>query len=218
MTQLWNDLLEYLFPTKCVFCHKLTGSPRRTVCEKCIKALPYTPDAAQEQKFTHVAACYTPLYYEGNVRQSLHRFKFSGMSFYDVVYGELISECLEKHAPEFDVVTWVPVSRKRLRRRGYDQARLLAAQISKHTGKPCMALLEKRVHNKAQSLTGSAEKRKANVRGVYSAKNAESIKGRRILILDDIVTTGATVSEAAGVLRRAGAEKVYAAALARRRE
>ncbi len=218
MTQLLNNFLELLFPTKCVFCHKLTGSPRRTICEKCYKALPYTPDAAQEQKLPHVAACYSPLYYEGDVRASLHRYKFSGLSFYDKLYGELISECIAKHDIAFDIVTWVPVSKRRLRSRGYDQAKLLAVQIAKHTGKPCEMLLRKRVHNRAQSVTGSAEKRRANVKGVYTAENTELINGRTVLILDDIVTTGATISEAAGVLRKAGADKVYAATLARKRE
>lgn len=214
---LFDRVSELLFPTKCVFCHKLTGDPRRTLCDKCVKSLPYIPKAVQGQRLPHIRLSVAPLYYEGSVRTSLHRFKFSGLSFYDKTYSEFIANCVKDNGIVCDAVTWVPVSKRRKHRRGYDQARLLAEKTAAHLNVPCECTLIKKIDNRPQSLAGSPEQRRANVKGVYGAAASERIKGKSLLLIDDIITTGATVSECAGVLKSAGAEKVFAAALARRR-
>lgn len=117
---------------------------------------------------------------------------------------------------EFDVVTWVPVSRKRLRRRGYDQARLLAESACRCWDTKPAALLEKTEDNPAQSTLTEAAARRANVLGVYRA--LPEAAGRRILLIDDICTTGATLGECVRELYDAGAERVVCAAVALSRE
>ena len=111
----------------------------------------------------------------------------------------------------------MPLSAKRLRKRGYDQARLIAEETAKLMGVECAQLLTKTRNIRAQSLTGGADERRKNVSGVYSPRDAELIKGRHVLIIDDIVTTGATLAECAGVLTKCGAASVTAATLARKR-
>ena len=182
-----------------------------------MKTLPWTPETAQKQKLRYVEACVSPLYYEEAVRRSLLRYKFGGMSMYAPKYARLMAACIERNGLDFDLIAWAPLGRKRLRKRGYDQAKLLAQELSALLQKPCPQLLVKTADNPPQSGTGSAEKRKANVSGVYRITDPTLVKDQRILIVDDIVTTGATISECARVLIAAGAAKVCAATLARSR-
>ena len=130
------------------------------------------------------------------------------------VYGKILANAIDEKGISCDIISWVPLSKKRLRKRGYDQAGLLAAAVADNLGIDCVRLLDKTKNNPAQSGTGSPSKRKANVKGVYRAADPALIEGKTVLLIDDIVTTGATLSECAGVLRRSGALLVYAAALA----
>ena len=125
-----------------------------------------------------------------------------------------MAQCAAEHfAGEFDTVTWVPVSRKRLRRRGYDQAGLIAGEAAKLWDTRAVPLLKKTRDTPAQSKKDAAARR-ANVLGAFAPQNEERIKGSRILLIDDVRTTGATLGECAGVLRRAGAAEVVCAVLA----
>ena len=207
-------LLDLLFPRKCAFCRRLTQNGA-VICPRCREKLPYTNYAAR-QDFPHLDGCYSPLYYTDEVRQSLLRYKFGGLRMYASVYGEFLAKCIDENGISCDIITWVPLSRKRLRRRSYDQARILAEETAKKLGLPCEKLLEKRVDNRPQSTVGDAEKRRANAKGVYVCTDPDKLKGRRVLLIDDIVTTGSTIAECASILKNEGCLAVYAAAAASR--
>lgn len=206
-------LLELLFPRKCAFCGKLTGGLE--ICPTCRDKLPRTTGADCDAGGDFLDACITPLYYEGMVRDSIRRYKFQGASFYASCYGALLADSLQERAGRADVVTWAPVSRKRKRQRGYDQAALLAEEVAGRLGLPCVRLLEKIRHTAENSALSGAEKRRANVSGAYTAADPELTNGKRILLVDDVYTTGATMSECARTLLMAGAASVCGAALAR---
>ena len=208
-------ILDLIYPPRCAFCRRLLPDGVKGVCRFCESKLPFVPPDGQVQSFKNVDKCLTPLCYEGTVRESLHRYKFSSLTAYADIYSELIGKCIDENRISCDIITWIPLSRRRLRKRGYDQAELLARLIAKRQGMSCVKLLKKLRDNPPQSGTGSPEKRKANVKGIYACVKPEQIKGKTILLIDDIVTTGATLSEAAGVLKKAGAAAVYCAAVAR---
>lgn len=212
--KLLDELLELLYPTRCCFCHRLTEHGEK-VCAKCRRTLPYIPIAAQKRRVPHIDACVSPLYYKDTVRQSLLRYKFGGLSFYAEIYADFVVKSIDENKITCDSITWVPLSRRRLRKRGYDQAKLLAEAIAALTGIPCEQTLVKRRDNPPQSRTEKASERRANVAGVYEAFPDAQLGGKRLLLIDDIVTTGSTLSECAAVLRRAGAASVAAATLAR---
>ena len=212
---LIDALLELIYPTRCAFCHKLTQGGAK-VCPQCRKVLPYVTGPGQ--RFRAVDICVSALYYEKDVRQSLHRYKFGGLRAYAQIYGEFLEKCVDENRISCDIITWVPLSRRRLRSRGYDQARLLAEELAGRMGTACAPLLKKRRDNPAQSGTGGPEKRRANVRGVYEAVSGELIQGKRVLIVDDIVTTGSTLFECAATLREAGAASVAAVTVAQTRK
>lgn len=204
---LLSALLDLLFPPKCPFCGRVTDG--HGICGACRKELPWTEGDEALRRLPDGLRCAAPLRYEGLAREGLHRFKFRGMSSAAGPIGELIAQCAAEHfSGEFDAVTWVPVSRKRLRQRGYDQARLLAEHACALWETKPAELLRKTSHNPAQSGIKSAEVRRTNVRGVYEPADAEGTAGRRVLLIDDICTTGATLCECARVLREAGAADV----------
>lgn len=216
LNQLEQGALNFLFPRKCPFCNRHIGG-RDLTCGDCEKTLPYTGDRARRQvSGLRVAA---PLYYEDAVRRALLDFKFKGRMGGLPCFGSLMARCAaEEFGGEFDAITWVPVSRKRLRRRGFDQARYLAGSLCVEWHVEPQETLRKILDNPPQSGLEDADARRANVLGVYEAVRPENIAGKRFLLIDDICTTGATLSEAARVLRQAGAADVVGLTLAISRE
>jgi len=204
--------LDLLYPPKCVFCHKIIK--KQGVCEECSKQLPYTRENSK-QRLPEIACCVSPLYYEGMVRESVLRYKFGGVKSYSASYAEFIAKCIDLEGISCDIITWVPLSRKRRRKRGYDQAGLIAKELSRMIGVPCESLLRKCKNNPAQSRIHSPAQRRINVAGVYQAVASEKMHGSRILLVDDVVTTGSTLSECACVLKSGGAAEIIAATLAR---
>lgn len=209
---LREKLLDLFFPPRCAFCRTVGV---HGVCQNCEKTLPRTPEPLC--KDTSFGVCAAPLLYEGVVRESLLRFKFHGVQGAAEGYGALLAQCVaEELGGEFDLVTWVPVSRERERERGYDQAFLLARETAKHWDTKPVRLLRKTRDNAAQSGLSSAAERQGNVLGVYKAENTEMLKNACVLLIDDILTTGSTLGECVRVLKEAGAKSVVCATLARR--
>ena len=210
-----SSFLDLLFPPKCPFCGTLLEEGQDFLCPDCQRDLPWTQGGQGEQKLEFVELCAAPLWYRDKVRRSHHRYKFRGVLAYAGPYADLMAQCVEDHLRgRFDVITWVPLSRWRLWCRGYDQSRLLAERLARKLGVPCDPLLKKVRHTKAQSgLTGESQRR-ANVLGAYKPAPDADAEGRRVLLVDDVVTTGATVSECARVLRTAGAARVVCVAFA----
>ena len=211
-------LLDLLFPPRCVFCGKLLATGERDFCARCQRELPWLEGPAAEQTGEFFSLCAAPLRYQGVVRDSIRRYKFKGRQGYHKAYGKLVAQCVHDHlAGKYDLITWVPLSDKRKKERGYDQAFLLASAAALELGDVAVETLRKSRHTDAQSgLEGEAERR-ANVLGAYTAVDPELLAGKRVLLIDDVVTTGATFSECARVLRTMGAKDVVCAALARAR-
>ena len=209
--------LNLLFPPKCPFCQRVLDKPG--ICPKCEKSLPWTEEREGVRTIPGGVRCAAPLWYEDLARDGLLHFKFQGASAAADPLGGLIAQCAaERFSGEFDTVTWVPVSKKRLRKRGYDQARLLAESACRRWDTKPAALLRKTVHNPAQSGLTEAAARRANVLGVYELEKDADVTGKRILLVDDICTTGSTLAECARVLKDAGAAEVVCAAVALTRE
>lgn len=202
-------LARILFPPRCAFCGKVGV---RGVCPVCAAALPRRERLLQTG--AAFGKCAVPLRYEGIAREALLRFKFRGARSAAEGFGTLLAQCVAEVLPgEFDCVTWVPVSERRRRSRGYDQSYLLARETARLWETEPLRLLEKRRHTPPQSGLG-AEERRANILGAYAAVNTDAIRGARVLLIDDILTTGATLGECVRVLRGAGAAGTVCACLA----
>ena len=209
-----SSLLDLLFPPKCVFCGRVLGAGH-TWCARCGAELPFTSDGGKRDGDVY-AFCIAPLYYEGAVRKSILRYKFRGASSYAGAYGKILAGCIQDHlGADYDVISWVPLSNRRKHSRGYDQSMLLALATALELGDVAVETLAKPHDVTAQSELAGKEERQANISGAYEVVDPELITGKRILLIDDIVTTGSTLDECARVLLAAGAHKVMCAALAR---
>ena len=191
---LLSSLLDLLFPPKCPFCGRVLDRPG--ICDACRGELPWTEGADALRRGPGGFLCAAPLWYQGLAREGLHRFKFRGMSSAAAPLGELIAGCAAEHfSGAFDTVTWVPVSAKRLRKRGFDQARYLCASLCVDWHTTPQETLHKVRDNPPQSGLEDAAARRANVLGVYEPVSPADIAGKRFLLVDDILTTGATLGE-----------------------
>lgn len=210
---LLNKILSLLFPPKCVLCGKLLADNETDLCHSCrIHTAEFTKSS---RKISFVAG-WTSLWYYGDVvRDSLLRFKFSNRRSYGTVYGRLLAmKLLSKPLCEYDLLTWVPVSRKRQRQRGYDQVSLIARSLGRELGTPAVCVLRKHRHTPPQSGITDASQRRANILGAYTVEDPTAVRGKRILLVDDIITSGATVSECARTLLTAGAKEVWCVCVA----
>lgn len=218
MIKVFDYILSLIYPPKCVFCG--TVIDKSDICEECKKTLPFTKGDSIYQKFPFVDKCISPLYYKDYVRRAVLRFKFAGCSCYSRRLGGIMSECAENNLDcgSIDMISCIPLSRKRMHDRGYNQAELLAKEISKKVGVEYLPTLKKIRHNTAQSTIKDSKQRAANVIGAYRVVDAEKVKGKYILLVDDVVTTGSTVSECARILKKTGAKAVYCVTLARRED
>ena len=211
-----HGIIDMMFPPRCTFCHRILKGKESGLCEECRKSLPETEGAGALQRGEFFSVCVSPLYYKGDVRESLLRFKFQKTSNYAGTYGKILAGCIREHLQgKYDLITWVPLSKKREKTRGYDQSMLLAMAVALELDDVAVETLVKTLDVPAQSGLEAAEQRRANVLGAYEVKDQDLITGNRILLIDDIVTTGSTLSECARVLRTAGAKDVVCAALAR---
>jgi len=206
-------LENLLFPPKCVLCNRLLEKQETDLCRQCRVDSPEC--AGVHKNFSFLDSWAAVWYYEGNIRESLIRYKFHRARHYAPVYGRFLAMRLQQEYPDgFDVLTWVPTSALRRFTRGYDQVELLAQSVGQELGMIPVRTLKKIRHNRPQSrITGQA-KRRANVLGVYRAVSPQEVAGKRVLLLDDIITTGATAGECARVLLTAGAKEVHCGCVA----
>ena len=204
---------ELIWPRRCILCHRLLDRGGERLCPACARSVPEPISGARRGTFYRRWAA--ALWYEGAVRDSFLRFKFGGCRFYADVYGLWLARAIrDKLGSDFDLMTYVPISRIRRRKRGYEQTLLLAQAAGACLDLTPVCTLRKRNLVKPQSRTLNLEERRHNIRGAFHVIAPEDIRGKRVLLIDDVLTTGATVSEASRVLLEAGAKTVHVAALA----
>lgn len=138
-------------------------------------------------------------------------YALSGAAY--LIYKSL-SKDLGGKLSDIDVITYIPMRKKELQRRGYNQGKLIVKELSYLTDKPWRSLLVKIRDNRPQKTLCAADRRE-NVRGVFRCKKSNTVEGRTVLLIDDVSTTGSTISEAARILKEAGAERVWVGVLAK---
>ena len=207
--------LELLFPPRCIFCGKIVAPGTKIYAGCAGEIAPINSVRCMKPPGKGKAMKCAVLYsYQDRVRQSIIRFKFYGEKAYAEFYADRLAELVRKRLDPsgFDLVTAVPISEKRKKLRGFNQSELLARPLARKLGLPYGECLLKIRDNPEQHRL-SREERLQNVRGMYRALRPQT-QGKRILLVDDIVTTGSTLLECAGTLYSGGAEAVACTAVA----
>ena len=213
MTMIKERILRLLFPPKCVLCKKILKEEETDLCKTCRES--QLAFSGSKIKLSFLAQWTGLWYYKENVRLSILRYKFYGRRSYADSYGRLLAMKLHREGwDDTDLLTWIPISRQRKRKRGYDQVELIGISVAQALGMELVPTLRKVRNTKPQSAMGSAAHRRANILGAYEVIDPAIVRGKRILLLDDIITTGATASESARTLLTAGAREIRLATLA----
>ncbi len=208
--KLFSHLINLFFPARCMFCRAyLTHDADAPFCDSCRLYLASLP---VHELPIPTGTCRYALDYVADVRQAIIAYKFHNKPQYAPALGGMLVPLIAASG-DVDCITWAPVSALRLAKRGYDQSRLLAEAAGRSLGIPVRPLLRKHRHTRKQSQTPH-DKRDENVRGAYSLAGRSPLTGLRVVLVDDIVTTGATISECCRVLYDAGAREVVCVALA----
>jgi ComF family protein len=161
--------------------------------------------------------------YESGLRELIHLLKYGGVRPAANVLGRMLAEAIATLEPDFPAdsiaVIPVPLHRTKLRQRGFNQAELIASAAMRVRGSGdrlqlCAGVLERK-RDTASQIGLPSHQRRQNLRGAFRIAQPEAVAGREVLVVDDVYTTGATVSECARVLRRAGATKIWVATVAR---
>ncbi len=221
MGKIKNIILWLFFTDKCTYCGKLL-SCGETLCENCKDNLPRI--VGERCKFCGVAkerckcnkhrmrydGVTAPFYYEGSVADGIARLKFGGKDYMAYYFAKDMAQSVKDNFSNvnFDCITFVPVAGLQKRHRDYNQSELLSAELGKVLHLPVKNVMVKLYDNNIQH-EASQNRRKGNVLGVYDVKDNANVKGKTILLVDDIKTTGATLNECAKILKIRGAEKVY---------
>lgn len=230
LTKLKNGVLDAVFPNGfcCIFCgvdipegdvctacQKLdifNTSNRCTICDTPIKDGNIICDHCKTNKRAFHKA-YCPLLYEGNVRSSILKLKSDGAKYLAAPFARLIYNRLQEEKVDFDIIVPVPSHSKTIKKRGYNPTKVLADELSKLCGKQVCDVLVKTTLTKNQKFLNFSE-RQTNLENTLTLADSKAIKGKVVLLVDDIITTGATINACAALLHKAN--KVYACAVARR--
>ena len=199
-------IMDLLYPdiSACIYCGSENADAVSKLCADC---------AAEEevQKLGRIEVkgydCYAYMSFCELSRNAVHRLKYGEETWLAQKMGDKMFKLLNEKRAKFDTLTYVPLHKSRQRSRGYNQSEHLAERIAELYGIECEALLD-RIRNTKSQTTQSAAGRIANVAGAFKLREGVDVRGRRIAIVDDIITTGATILECASVLEAAGAAEM----------
>lgn len=234
LASIKTTTLDLLFPLTCAGCRKegvlfCPGCrslrreipPSCLVCKKLVPARKRTPPGrtcASCRKKSLIYAFISPFSYSDKVvRDLVHSLKYNRVRALDAVLAELIYEHLKRFrvaVSRDSVIIPVPLYKSRERVRGFNQAELIARALAERIGAEVEGGILQKIKKTKPQIELGAEERRRNIIGSFSVKNSERVRAKTILLLDDVKTTGATLEEAARVLKEAGAKRVWAITVA----
>ena len=210
-----KSILSIFFPKRCPFCGEVIAT-NEVICKNCekkinVKAIKNTLTTRSGRRFL----CIAPFAYVEPIRSAIHDYKFRGAKSFAVPFGRYISDVLSEvvDITKVDLITSVPLHKARKRERGFNQSEIFAREISRITGIKYVETLKKVKNNKIQHEL-RLDQRAENVKNVYAVLDKTLVEEKRIIICDDILTTGNTMAECANMLFKSGAKEVIGATIA----
>lgn len=229
MNKIAEHLLDWIYPRRCVFCDDLLGRKEKYLCADCREKLPVPireprckkcgkPLLGREQEYCYDCSRYEQMYdrgigiflYKDPLKQALMRFKFNGRKEYGEFLGKLLCMYGSKFVAQIqpEVILPVPIHKKKRSVRGYNQAEVLAMEVSRGFSIPIRTdLVLRKKFTKAQKELDRKERKKNLEEAFFVTKEAGRYQS--VLVIDDIYTTGSTVNAIAGKLKKRGVKEVY---------
>jgi len=220
LATFWELLLNFFFPLQCVNCGRmLAADNKERVCGDCWSRIIYLNRPIDIR--LSLEGIWSVAVYEGVVKELIHQFKYKEKKYLANPLGKLLVDFVEEYLEEerFDYIIPIPLEKARQKKRGYNQAELLARVLGEAVNKPIFTnLVERRKKTKPQ-FGLNREERFENLSGAFEISKSRkedvaTIAGKTVLLLDDLATTGATLNECARALKEAGVSEVYGLVLA----
>lgn len=202
-------VLDVLFPIECLGC----GKEKTWICDKCLETIPLGVQFVEKKYLDCVLICGS---YDNEIlKKSIHTFKYKYAVELGEPLGKLLLKILRKVSlPRDFLLVPVPLHKKRLKERGFNQAEILAQEIAKGFNAPIANILCRSRYTLPQ-VDLDKEERQKNVQEAFACLEHLKIKNQNVILIDDVLTTGATMGECAKILKEEGAEKVWGLVLAR---
>lgn len=226
LTKLKRIAFDLFFPQWCIGC----GREGSYICESCRQTLsvvqpPICPKCGRPQyqgvlcpecaeRPLEIDGIRSPFLFDGVIRRAIHELKYRNLRAVVPLLAELMHDYLIENPVPGDVLVPVPLHRKRLRERGYNQSALLARELGKLGGLPVVEdCLVRRSYAPPQARSSSVGERRSNVAGTFACRDGQ-LRGRAVILVDDVSTSGATLDACAGVLKSAGVVVVWGLVMA----
>lgn len=213
-------ILDIFFPPICLNCKKYLedGERDKLVCASCLASIEIYSNLFYP--FPGITLAAASSYSNPALKELIHYLKYKGFLKAGKALGEILTKYLNRLNlnPQDFIIVPVPLYGTRHRKRGFNQAELLAEIVGKHFNRPVLTKVLKRIkETKPQIEISDYKIRSENIKGVFSVaeKQKELVKGKQIILVDDVCTSGATIKEAARTLKRAGARKIIALVVAK---
>lgn len=208
--KLQNAAKAFLFTVRCPYCGKVIKH-NEYACSECKNKF---PEAAVKEYTVGGYSCASSFPYDGIFKKALYDFKFNFRGGYSKQLAFMIVQSVNEvyNGEHFDIITCVPMHKNSLKQRGYNQSELLAKDCAHIMKIPYVKTLTKTKENKIQHNLKSSE-RAQNVKGVYKVIDKKTAAGKKVLIIDDVITTGNTLGECARILMKCNCKKVSCATL-----
>lgn len=200
----WSAIQRNI-PPFCSCCGRHMEQPVKNICLSCIK------------KPLHFNRAFSPCVYAGTIKELIHAFKYKNKDHLGFTLSRLMIEFIKEYNLNLNILDFIipmPLHKVRLREREFNQAEVLSKYIAAEFKKPLLVDSLKRIGNSRTQTDLETEERFLNVKGIFSIDKKEAVKGKNILLVDDVLTSGATSSEAASALKQAGANLVFVLTLA----
>ena len=218
MNRFLKALGDVFFPTAftCDICGTETFDGN--ICPQCLKSLPFNngkvcPVCGRKTVVNEIfKAAVSPFVYEGGAVALVSKFK-NGSAYLKDYFADLIAERLVR-LPKPDCIVYVPMTKKAIRKRDYNQAELLAKALSEKTGIPLLSGAVVKIKDTSEQKSLSRRERMNNLKSCFKVEKREEIKNKRVLLVDDVLTTGATADSISKILLSAGAKCAYLATIA----
>jgi len=225
LSKVGNTLADFFLPRLCLCCNTKLPASQRVICDSCFSQIEITSNERIQYEFDRkfseekiIDGFISAFIFNegGNIKILLHELKYRKRfrvgNILGVFLGELGADKIEEWS--IDYIIPIPLHKLKKAERGYNQSDHIAKSLAKYLKKPCLAKLVKRRKFTQSQTKLNIQERKTNIEGAFKIKRKKKIRGKNILILDDVITTGATVTELGKVLKENGADKVYACSVA----
>jgi ComF family protein len=214
--EIIDSIICFIYPPRCAFCDRPLDDGARHWCDVCDRSLRRVEADFTAPRLNHTwfDRARSALPYEGRVRDAVHGFKYGERFDLARVFAAfLYDEAVRMERP--DVVMPVPLHPGRLHRRGFNQSAVIARPLAKRLGVDYEARGLVRARNTATQVEQKLAERLAAMKDAFRVRDTRAVKDRRVLLVDDVLTTGATINECARALKKAGAQRVDIVTIAR---